>query len=114
MKVSVFVYAALIFCITLFISVSDYAQRFNLHRTLQHAYHRSLIETMEKDLFDKESIKETFVSLFLPRIPTSMDYTIKLLDFNSSPKVLRIHVEARHEDKQFIYDETLIEEVVRE
>lgn len=114
MKVSVFVYASLFFGMTLFISVSDYVQRFNIHRTLEHAYHRSLMETMEDDLIEEETIVENFSSLFLTRIPKSMDYKIRVVDFNSSPKILRIYVEANYEKDKFIYDETLIEEVVSE
>ena len=114
MKVSVFVYVSLIFGLTLFVSVSDHIQRFNTHRTLSHIYHRSMMETMEQDLNNQRRIEEIFSNLFLKYSPENLDYTIQVVDFNPTPKILRIHVEASHQDDLFIYDETLIEEVIHE
>ena len=114
MKVSVFLYASMIFCMTLFVSVSDYIQRFNINRTLDHAYHRSLMECMDQDLIDKDKIKKDFESLFIKRSPKNIEYTFKVVDLNRSPKVLRIQVLANYQGNVFIYDETLVEEVVNE
>lgn len=114
MKVSVFVYTSLIFGMTLFVSVSDYIQRFNTNRTLSHIFHRSLRNTMEQDLLNKRLIEDNFSTLFLKHSPENIDYKIQVVDFNSSPKILRIHVEANHQGDLFIYDETLVEEVIHE
>lgn len=114
MKVSIFLYASFIFTITLFVSVSDYIQRFNLNRTLQHVYHRTLMECMEQELVEEESINNEFKDLFVKRSPKNIEYTFNVVDFNSSPKILRVQVLADYQGNVFIYDETLVEEVVNE
>ena len=99
---------------TLFVSVSDYIQRFNLNRTLVHAYHRSLMECMDHELLEEESIRSEFTDLFLERTPSNIEYTFNVVDFNTSPKVLRVQVHADYQGNIFFYDETLVEEVVNE
>lgn len=112
MKITVFLYMSIFFAMTVFVSVSDFLVHFNLNRSLDHAYHRSLMESMGEDLVDAEEIQKKFSHLFLQRTPKHLTYKIKLVDFNPTPKVLRIQVRAQYKDREFVFDETLIEEVV--
>lgn len=97
---------------SVFVSISEYLVCFNLNRTLDHAYHRSLMESIEADLVDGQEVQKNFSKLFLQRAPQTLAYKIKLVDFNPAPKVLRIQVRAQYKDREFVFDETLIEEVV--
>ena len=112
MKITVFLYMSLFFAMVVFVSVSDYLVHFSLNRSLDHAYHRSLMESMGEDLVDTQEIQENFSHLFLQRTPNHLSYKIKLVEFNPAPKVLRIQVRAQYKDSVFVFDETLIEEVV--
>lgn len=114
MKSMVFVYASLIFLLTLLSGVVGYIVEFNLHQTLKHAYHRSMMATIRGELKDEKTIENNFSHHFLKYSPKKINYHFKVVDFQDSPKILRVYVKAAQKNHRLIYDETLIEEAIVE
>ncbi|CAM3646245.1 hypothetical protein ERUR111494_04865 [Erysipelothrix urinaevulpis] len=114
MKLSILVYACIIYVLTILVQINNYAHHQHLYNNFSHLYHRTLQTTVHENLKDKETIREMFDQEIKEYLPKNSRYWIDVKGFHMNPRLLRVKFKIKYKDTDYEFDQTIVEEIADE